>query len=238
MMSRHKELISRARNIGVELSADEIKSFDDFEELINIENDKYNLVASADHQSIISHYIDSLSVSTYPHYKDAKKVLDIGSGAGFPGIPLKIVFPKTALVIVESRQKRAHFLELVITKLGLSGVIVSNQRVEEFGQNQKNREIFDIVLARAVASLNVLLEYAIPLLTIGGRFIAYKGRKKDLEIEEARPALVEFGAELEEVLSLDIEPGKDRSLVVIRKLSPTPAKYPRRQGMPGKRPIK
>jgi len=237
-MTNHKDFSNRAKSIGLELGAGKIRSFDDYEELVIAENKKYNLIACADHESIISHFIDSLSVLTYPPYKDAKNVLDIGSGAGFPGIPLKIVFPETTLTIVESRQKRAHFLELVVERLGLDGVVVRLQRIEGFGQNQKNREFYDIVLARAVASLNVLLEYAIPTLTIGGRLIAYKGRKKDLEIEEAKPALIELGAEIEDVLSLDIEPGKDRSLVVVRKLNSTPAQYPRRQGIPSKRPIK
>ena len=237
-MSIHRDLSHRAADLGLKLSSDDLRSFDDYEKLIIAENKKYNLVASADHEAIISHFIDSLSALTYPHLRAAKNILDIGSGVGFPAIPLKIVLTKIPLTIVESRQKRALFLKLVVARLELIGVELCLQRIEGFGQKDINREKYDIVLARAVASLNVLLEYAIPVLNVGGRLIAYKGRKKAEEIEEAKPALAALGAEIEDVISLDILPGKDRSLVVVRKLMPTPVKYPRRQGIPSKRPIK
>lgn len=197
---------------------------------------KFNLTAITDPQEIkIKHFEDSLALLKVLSLTD-QSVIDVGSGAGFPGIPLKIVCPKIKLTLLEATQKKAEFLKYIVAKLSLSGVEVVWGRAEEFAK--ENREIFDLALSRAVAKLNVLSEYCLPLVKVKGLFVAYKEEEIEKEVEESLPAIQSLGGKLKEIKKVKLPDSEiTRSLVLIQKISPTPAAYPRRAGMAKKRPL-
>ncbi|MFC1568198.1 16S rRNA (guanine(527)-N(7))-methyltransferase RsmG [Candidatus Margulisiibacteriota bacterium] len=197
---------------------------------------KFNLTAITDPQEIrLKHFEDSLSLLQIMPLTD-QSVIDIGAGAGFPGIPLKIKCPQISLTLVEATKKKVEFLRHIVARLGLQDVKVISSRAEEFGQEQK--EIFDIAVSRAVAELRVLTEYCLPFVKVGGLFVAYKEEKVEAEVEAARVAINALGGKLKEIKKVRL-PDSDivRSLVIIEKVSPTPHKYPRRAGMAKKRPL-
>lgn len=167
-----------------------------------------------------------------------QRVVDVGAGAGFPGLPLKILFPDMHLALVEATQKKAAFLEHLIQALDLRDVEVYPERAERFGQNPNHRESFDWALARSVAPMRVLVEYLLPLVSVGGRILAQKGQAARQELEEAENAIGILGGEFQEIVPVSY-PGlsTERCLVVIQKVTATPDKYPRREGMPAKRPL-
>ena len=169
---------------------------------------------------------------------DEKKVIDIGTGAGFPGIPLAIMNPQTSFVLLDSLNKRINFLNEVIATLGLTGVETIHGRAEDFAKPGKCREKYDLCVSRAVANLSTLSEYCLPFVKEGGRFISYKSEKTEEEIKEASQAIRLLGGEREDAISFHL-PDSDifRTLIVIRKTAPTPKKYPRKAGLPAKEPI-
>ena len=167
------------------------------------------------------------------------RVADVGSGAGFPGIPLKIIFPTIHLTLIESTAKKAAFLQHIVSALQLSDVDIVCVRAEEAGQDRAHREQYDVVLARAVASLSVLAEYCLPLLRVGGRWIAQKGDGIESEILDMGEALRVLGGGLKEVIPYHLSQiSGTRNLIVVDKIAPTPSKYPRRVGTPSKRPLR
>jgi 16S rRNA (guanine527-N7)-methyltransferase len=225
-----------AEKINIELTAKQVAQFCLYGDLLLEWNQKMNLTTITDPgEIIIKHFIDSLTIKPY---LQGDKMADIGTGAGFPGIPLKIVRPDLQLTLVDSLRKRLDFLQEVVRKLGLKEVEIIHARAEELGRNPKYRAGFELVTSRAVARLPVLLEYAIPLLQLGGLFIAMKGSQAEQEIEESRDALGKLYARVENVekLSLGTE-AEYRKIVVIRKIAPTPEKYPRKPGIPAKNPL-
>ncbi len=195
-------------------------------------NKRFNLISKKEEQNIESHIKDSIQAVSI--IKDNKKVADIGSGNGFPGIILAIKKPFCEFILIESQQKKAKFLAAVVKELGLKNVSVYSGRVEEFARN--NRESVDIATARAVAHLAVVLEYSAPLLKVGGLCIAYKGAQAEKEIKEATDAAKILGLKLKEKIPYSIDT-KKRFLIVYEKISKTPDKFPRRKGMATKRPI-
>jgi 16S rRNA (guanine527-N7)-methyltransferase len=229
-----------ARAWGLELTAEQVNAFQVYYEELVGWNEKVNLTAITDYEEVqVKHFLDSLScVQVLASLSSASNCIDIGAGAGFPGLPLKIALPETGLTLLESTGKKVAFLEHVVAELGLPGVEVIKERAEEVGRQIEFREVFDVALARAVASMAVLVEYALPLLRVGGVFVAQKGREVWQEVEAARGAMAILGGELREVRVVDV-PGLDapRSLVVVTKVNPTPEKYPRRPGIPAKRPL-
>lgn len=210
-----------------------------FQELVEW-NEKMNLTAITDEPSVyLKHFFDSISAAFYVDFTGKKTICDVGAGAGFPSIPLKICFPELRVTIVDSLNKRIGFLEHLAEKLELEHVEFVHARAEDFGQNKAYREKFDIVTARAVARLSVLAELCIPLAKKGGLFVAMKGAAANEELADAKRPLTVLGAKIKEEFSflLPMEES-ERNIFVFSKVKNTPNKYPRKPGVPNKSPIK
>ena len=212
--------------------------FSVYEKLLLEWNEKINLTAITDPKEIrIKHFEDSLSLFETGLLDGEKKVLDLGSGAGFPGIPVKIKNPSLDITLMDSLGKRIKFLEAVIEKLSLKKITAVHGRAEELGRNEIYRESFDVVVSRAVAELPTLLEYAVPFVKAGGYFIAMKGANAEEEIKKAENALKVLGCSVEDTISVKLPPDITHCLIVIRKNKKTEKKYPRGQGKPRKNPL-
>lgn len=208
-----------------------------YKELLLEWNTKINLTAiEEDRDIIIKHFIDSLSILPYLR-NTSERLVDVGTGAGFPGIPVKIAYESTKVLLLDSLDKRVTFLKTVIGELGLEGIDALHARAEEAGADPLYRESYDVSVARAVANLPVLLEYCLPLVKTGGIFIAMKGSSTE-ELGASKKALEILGGEIEEVRELTL-PFSDitRNIVVVKKLRQTPTKYPRKPGKPAKEPL-
>jgi len=226
---------------GLVLNDQQIDQFERYYQVLVEWNEKMNLTAITQREEVyLKHFYDCLMVLWNMPLEDyALQLCDVGAGAGFPSIPLKIAHPELQVTIVDSLQKRLTFIEHLAEELGLEGVSCVHGRAEDVGQNPAYRGQFDIVTARAVASLNVLAEYCLPLVKIGGQFLALKAQKSDQELEEARAAIRILGAKLIKVTEdqLPVE-AADRRYILIQKTKETPNKYPRKAGKPAKNPIK
>ena len=225
---------------GIELSPLQVGQFDTFMRELLEWNQKFNLTAIRDEEGIqIKHFLDSLSViMAFPEGWIPQSMIDIGTGAGLPGIPLKIIYPEARLTLVESVKKKAGFCDHLVEVLGLKDVIVSSARAEEIGQDRAHRENYDLALARAVAKTPVLVEYLLPLVRTGGLTVMQKSASAKEEAEASRNAIRLMGGKLETILPVKL-PGvvDERYLVVLQKIKPTPAEFPRRVGIPAKSPI-
>ena len=237
-------LKERSSELSVPLSAENIKAFTLYTTLLREWNEKMNLTNITDDEGIaMRHFIDSLTLVSYieEEKKTAGKaelsLVDVGTGAGFPGIPLKVAMPELRVTLLDSLRKRVRFLETVCETLELSGIQAVHSRAEDAGHSKTYREQFDVVTARAVAALPVLSEYCLPLVRVGGVFLAMKGHV-DEEVESARKAIVQLGGTIEAVHHFRL-PGTDmeRSVVIIRKLRQTPPRYPRKSGTAQKTPL-
>ena len=217
--------------IGIELSDKQMNQFKTYYELLVEWNEKINLTAITELEEVyLKHFYDSITLAVSMDLKDkAYSICDVGAGAGFPSIPLKIVFPELKVSIVDSLNKRIKFLNLLAEALELDNVHFYHDRAETFGQNKAHRENFDIVTARAVARLNVLAELCIPLVKKGGHFVALKAAKSEEEVTEAKNAIATLGGKLisEQEVSLPFSEDK-RYIVTIEKKKETPNKYPRK----------
>jgi 16S rRNA (guanine527-N7)-methyltransferase len=224
---------------GIDLQEGQLKQFFQYYQLLLEWNKKINLTAITGADAVIEkHFVDSLLAGKILPLIVSKKVIDVGTGAGFPSIPLKIVYNNLDLTLADSLNKRIAFLTEVIDRLELSSATCIHGRAEDLAKGGNLREQFDLAVSRAVAHLPVLLELCLPFVTPGGYFIAYKGPEADLEINEAKKALTELGGEIQEVKKLKLPISGDwRSLVLINKVRETPVKYPRKAGMPGKNPL-
>ncbi|MCQ2010695.1 16S rRNA (guanine(527)-N(7))-methyltransferase RsmG [Sporolactobacillus sp. STSJ-5] len=224
---------------NIQLSELQIDQFQLYYEMLIEWNKKMNLTAITDpNEVMIKHFFDSLTPCFYFSIQEVQTLCDVGSGAGFPGIPMKILFPRLKLTIVDSLQKRLTFLQAVVDKLGLDYVTLCHDRAEDFARKPGIRESFDLVTARAVAKLSVLSEYCLPLVCLGGSFIALKGSSAEDEVQQAENAMKQLGGKLIRVVTLDLpENNGKRSLVRIDKISPTAKKYPRKPGIPMKSPL-
>ncbi|MEN6350246.1 MAG: 16S rRNA (guanine(527)-N(7))-methyltransferase RsmG [Syntrophomonas sp.] len=201
------------------------------------ENTRQNLVSRRTiDQELDKHIEDSTIILNY-FSLTGNKILDIGSGAGFPGLILAIYCSEAEFTLLESDQKKSGFLENAIKELNLQNVRVVRQRAEEMGHIEKFRACFDICTSRAVASMNILLEYGLPLLKVGGRLMLWKGRDYQEEIERAKQALEVLGGKVNEIIPYNLMCERDRAIVVVEKSEATPEKYPRRVGIPNKRPL-
>jgi 16S rRNA (guanine527-N7)-methyltransferase len=224
--------------LGIELSELQLQQFINYYEMLVEKNKVMNLTAITEFKEVIQkHFIDSLSIIRV-HELSAEKILDLGTGAGFPGIPLKIVYPDLDIVLLDSLKKRIVFLDEVIMSLGLNKIKTLHGRAEDYGKMPEYREKFDLCVSRAVAKLSSLSEYCIPFIKKGGYFIPYKSGKIEEEIKQSEKAFHILGANLEKVEEF-VLPGTDieRSLVVIKKVSTTPKNYPRSAGKPSKEPL-
>ena len=236
-MSLETMLIEGAKAFSIELGNVQVGMMLKYKRLLAEWNKKINLTAiEEDKDVIIKHFIDSFSIIPYLKNR-GEKVVDVGTGAGFPGIPVKIVYNNIELVLLDSLKKRIGFMNTLIADLVLDKVKAVHSRAEQMGANPQYRETFDISVARAVAGLPVLLEYCLPLIKTGGIFIAMKGSSID-EIRDSQKALDILGGKIEEVKEL-ILPFSDigRNLIIVRKFRHTPTKYPRKPGKPSKEPL-
>lgn len=220
-----------------EVSDIQTVQFEKYMELLKEWNKKINLTAIEDDREIvIKHFIDSLSITPYIENRDIKLV-DVGTGAGFPGIPLKIMNPNIRVTLLDSLDKRIKFLNEVITVNNISGISAVHGRAEDFGLNQMYREKYDIAVARAVANLPVLLEYCLPFVKINGIFIAMKGSNTE-EFDNCNKALDILGGKIEKIEKMTLPfTNIERNVVVVRKFRQTPTKYPRKAGKPSKEPL-
>ncbi|WEG12788.1 16S rRNA (guanine(527)-N(7))-methyltransferase RsmG [Pullulanibacillus sp. KACC 23026] len=202
-------------------------------------NDKINLTAITDEQGVyLKHFYDSLTASFFYDFNSELSLCDVGAGAGFPSIPLKILFPHIHVTIVDSLNKRIKFLEELTQELGLTNMSLYHDRAETFGQNKRFRESYDVVTARAVAKLNVLSEFCLPLAKEDGVFIALKGALGEEEVNESLNAISVLGGKLDSIHSITLpEEESQRQIILINKQKPTPKKYPRKPGMPIKQPL-
>ena len=202
-------------------------------------NQKFNLTAIRDSESIrTKHFLDSFSCVLAWKPAPPNQLIDVGTGAGFPGIPLKILYPNLKLTLVESVGKKAMFCQHIVRVLGLENVDVIQARAEDLGQNPQHREKYDGAVARAVANLNVLSEYLIPLVKIGGTVLAQKGESGPAEAQSAEEAMKLLGGKLKQLIPVNL-PGvaDDRYLVIVEKVAATPPKFPRKPGIPMKQPL-
>jgi len=223
---------------GIELPAAAAPLFERYYELLISANEKINLTNITERQEVfIKHFLDSLELLTWRR-KLSGSLLDVGSGAGLPGLPLKAVCPELSLTLLDSTRKRVNFLQEAARELGLGQVTALHGRAEDFGRNQTYREQFPLVVSRAVARLNVLCELCLPFVEPGGYFVAYKGPDGVAELADAQTALMELGGRDEVVwpYTLPLNMGQ-RLLILIKKERTTPAKYPRKAGIPEKRPL-
>ncbi|RSK29190.1 16S rRNA (guanine(527)-N(7))-methyltransferase RsmG [Bacillus sp. HMF5848] len=224
---------------GIQLSELQIQQFElYFKELVEW-NEKMNLTAITDKEQVyLKHFYDSISAAFYVDFSKPMTICDVGAGAGFPSIPLKICFPHLHVSIVDSLQKRITFLNHLASSLQLEGVAFYHDRAETFARKEGIRENYDIVMARAVARLSVLSELCIPLAKTGGQFIAMKGAAANTELEAATTAIKVLGGEVTSTytFSLPMEES-ERSIIIIDKKRKTPKQYPRKPGTPNKQPI-
>ncbi|QIL46002.1 16S rRNA (guanine(527)-N(7))-methyltransferase RsmG [Vagococcus coleopterorum] len=225
---------------GFELSDQQMKQFEIYFKLLVEWNEKMNLTAITDKEEVyLKHFYDSLTLGMiYDFSKPGLKLCDVGSGAGFPSVPLKILFPTLEISIVDSLNKRITFLTNLVEQLELDKVNLYHDRAETFGKNKMHREQYDFVTARAVARLNVLLELCLPLVKKGGLFFALKAAKSEEELNEASKAIDLLGGKVssEEDVTLPIS-GDKRHIITISKKKETPNKYPRKPGTPNKQPL-
>jgi len=238
-----RKLIEGAGKLGVEFNARQVKQFElYYQELIEW-NKKINLTAITNYFSVqVKHFLDSLTVTLALPEEEVERpgfnIIDVGTGAGFPGVPLKILFPQPRLMLIEPTTKKTAFLHHIIRKLELENVEVLNSRAEEAAHLPLYRERFALVLSRAVALLPTLVELTLPFCQIGGRFIAQKKGEIEQEISRAEKAIAALGGKLDQIKKIELDEFADtRYLVIIDKIYPTPNKYPRRPGLPRRRPI-
>lgn len=232
-------LIDGAKQLGIDLSDRQVEQFMRYKELLQEWNEKMNLTAiTEDREVMTKHFLDCMTINKALDMKNQKTVIDIGTGAGFPGLVIKIAFPHLDVTLVDALKKRLNFLEVVIEELGLTGIKCIHSRAEDLGKNKAYREGFDICASRAVANLAVLSEYTLPFVKVDGYLIALKGQKLDEELEQGQKAIQILGGKLEEVVHTGVPfTDLDHKIAKIKKVKPTAAKYPRKAGEPTKAPL-
>lgn len=229
--------------LSISLSQEQKQQFITYYEYLVEKNKVMNLTAITEYEEVIlKHFLDSLSIVKAGCFDqnalDGKSVIDIGTGAGFPGIPLKIAFPQLKITLLDSLNKRVNFLDEVIDMLGLSKVEAVHGRAEDYAKQKEYRERYDFCVSRAVANLSTLSEYCIPFVKEGGCFISYKSGKIDEELSQAENAVKILGGKVLDVVKFPLmDTDMDRSFVIIKKTRPTAKKYPRKAGLPSKEPL-
>lgn len=234
-----RELADLAQQtFGIELNDEQLVRFATYERVLVEWNDKINLTAIRDkHGILIKHFLDSMSCALAIQ-NPPESLIDIGSGAGFPGLVLKILYPSAKVVLADSVGKKARFCELVAHEMGFSDVISLPTRAETLGNDPAHRGRYQWVTARAVARLPILLEYLLPLAAEGGMVLAQKGATAQEELADSTNALTKLGGKLDRIIPIHLPELKDdRSLIVIKKVSPTPRLYPRPAGIPTQKPL-
>lgn len=233
-----EKMREHGNEIGFLLKEKQINQFYAYMKLLLEWNEKINLTAITKPEEIIlKHFIDSMTIAKY--IDKNLRLIDVGTGAGFPGIPLKIIREDIEITLLDSLNKRVNFLNEVINQLGLTKIQTIHSRVEDFGQDKKYREKFDCATSRAVANLSTLAEYLMPLVKLNGVCISMKGSNIEEEIQGSKKAISVLGGKIEKKEEFQLPKSNiDRNIVIIRKIKPTPQKYPRKSGTPAKDPIK
>ena len=234
-----ERLQSKAEQLGIRLSEKQLEQFQCYYERLIEKNKVMNLTAITEYEEVVDkHFIDSILLGSVKELSGKKRVIDVGTGAGFPGIPLKIVYPELEITLLDSLNKRVKFLNEVIEELGLTGIQAVHSRAEDLAQDAAYRQQYDICVSRAVANLATLSEYCIPFVKQGGYFISYKSTQIEEELKQAKKAVQVLGGILEQVETVQI-PGTtiERQFVMIRKTGTTPKKFPRKAGTATKTPI-
>lgn len=233
-----KKLSEYLKEINIEISNEQVKAFYDYMNLLLEWNQKINLTAITEQDDVIlKHFVDCLTILKY--ISPNERIVDIGTGAGFPGVPLAIMCKENSFMLVDSLNKRINFLNEVKSKIMLKNLDTVHARAEEFDQNKLYRENFDVAVSRAVANLSVLVEFLLPAVKVGGRVICMKGSQIEDELNDARFAIKELGGIVKQKEEFYL-PGSDikRNIVIIEKVKTTPKKYPRKAGTPSKLPLK
>ena len=225
--------------MNIENSQELIEKFRIYMEGVLEWNEKVNLTTITDlDEFVIKHFVDSIICANYPEYINAAKIIDVGTGAGFPGIPLSIISPEKEFILMDSLNKRLKIIDELCQRADIKNVVTLHARAEELAKNKAHRERYDLCVSRAVANMAVLAEYCLPFIKVGGFLMAYKGPEAENEVREAEHALSLLGGRAEEIRNGNLkEFGIDHKVVVIKKVSNTPSKYPRKPGTPTKEPL-
>lgn len=231
----HKDL----SDLNIHITEMQIRQFLTYYEMLTEWNEVMNLTAITEYEDVIKkHFVDSVSLVKACDLSGSLSVIDIGTGAGFPGLALKIAFPDLNVILLDSLNKRIRFLNEVIEKLGLQGIEAVHGRAEDYAKQDKYREGFDLCVSRAVANLSTLSEYCLPFVKVGGLFVSYKSEKVSEELRSAEHAISLLGGKVEKQVEFTL-PDSDiyRNLLVVKKRKNTPSQYPRKAGLPGKEPL-
>lgn len=226
--------------LGIKQDQNQLERFHKFYQLLIEWNKVMNLTGITEYEDVVEkHFVDSLSLVEVLNIEKVNYVIDVGTGAGFPGIPLKIAFPHLRITLLDSLNKRIKFLDTIIKELGLKDIYTIHGRAEDFARQAEYREKYDLCVSRAVANLATLSEYCLPYIRVGGMFVSYKSGNIDKEISESEKAVQILGGELEDIYKFQL-PGTDigRSFVKINKIKSTGKKFPRKAGLPSKEPLK
>lgn len=228
-----------AEDLGITLKEEQVQQFIQYYELLVEWNSFMNLTGITEFQEVIrKHFIDSLAIVKGVDLENTESLIDIGTGAGFPGLPIKIVFPHIRVVLLDSLNKRIKFLNEVINQTGLMQVETIHGRAEDFAGKKEYREQFDLSVSRAVANMSTLTEYCLPFVKKNGLFVSYKSMKTEEELQSAQKAIRILGGKVQDVVRFHLmDTEEERSLVLIKKEENTPKKYPRKAGLPAKDPI-
>ena len=225
--------------LGIREQEEKAGILTEYMDLVLRRNQEVNLTAiTAPEEFVKKHYMDSLAAAQLIQFKDAQTIMDLGTGAGFPGIPLAVCFPDKEFVLADSLNKRIEIIREFCDELGIDNVTAIHGRAEELGRDPDVREHFDLCVSRAVADLSVLAEYCLPFVKVGGWFVSYKGPDCEREVETAGYAIQKLGGEMVNIVKSGEGADTGHNLVLIQKMGPTPSTYPRRPGKPGKSPLR
>ena len=239
-MSKIEYIKSKINDIGLTCNTNQATQLYKYYEMIVEWNQKINLTSITNFEEVVvKHFIDSISLGNTIDLDNKSSLIDVGTGGGFPGIPLKIMYPHLEVCLLDSLNKRINFLNLVIESIGLNNIEAIHGRAEDIAKSEEYREKFDLCTSRAVANLSTLSEYCIPFVAINGLFISYKGNLEDNEIREAKKAISILGGSIDKITDFEIlDTGFRRAFVIINKIDNTPNKYPRKAGKPKSNPLK